>query len=88
MNLTYWILSVLISESFILETFTKDDIKAFYAQQLQRVKVATVKHYHIVIHSALEYALELGLITSNPADKIIFPKQDKFKADYYTIEEV
>ena len=32
--------------------------------------------------------LELGLITSNPADKIIFPKQDKFKADYYTIEEV
>lgn len=73
---------------FTLETLTKDDIKDFYSKQLQRVKVTTVKHYHIVIHSALEYAIELGLITSNPADKIIFQKQDKFKGDYYTIEEV
>ncbi|MEA4847621.1 MAG: site-specific integrase [Clostridiaceae bacterium] len=73
---------------FTLETLTKDDIKTFYEEQLERVKVTTVKHYHAVIHGALEYAMELNLITSNPSDKILFPQQDKFKGDYYSIEEV
>lgn len=70
-----------------LSGITKDDIKAFYYQQLQRVCVNTVKHYHIIIHGALKYAVNNGLISSNPADNISFPKQKKFKGDFYRLDE-
>ena len=69
---------------------TKEDIEDFYTFQLvQKQKaVTTVKHYHAVIHGALEYAIELKLIKANPADRIGFPSQNSFKGDYYYIHEV
>jgi len=73
--------------SFTLGTITKDDIKAFYTEQLKRVKVTTAKHYHSVIHGAFNYAIDEGLLAANPADRISFPKQPKFKGKYYHHEE-
>lgn len=71
-----------------LDKLEKDDIKKFYEIQLARVKTTTVKHYHAVIHGALEYAVELKLIKHNPSDNISFPQESRFKGDYYSIEEV
>jgi len=81
---------------FTLSGITKDDIKAFYNTQLQRdaknrnkkVSSSTVKHYHAVIHGALNHAIDEGLLMANPADRIFFPKQKKFKGSYYHHEEV
>lgn len=70
-----------------LDKLEKDDIKNFYEIQLARVKTTTVKHYHAVIHGALEYAVELKLIKHNPSDNISFPQEGRFKGDYYSIEE-
>ena len=76
------------SRRFTLSGITKDDIKAFYNAQLQRgVKTTTAKHYHAVIHNALNYAIDEGLLASNPSDRIAFPKQPKFKGDFYRHEE-
>lgn len=71
-----------------LASLTKKDITTFYELQMERVKTSTVKHYHAVIHGALEYAIEKELLEHNPSDKISFPKKSGFQGDYYSIEEV
>ena len=67
---------------------TKQDILAFYEKELERVKSTTVKHYHALIHGALNYAVDKNLIPSNPADRIIISKPEPFKGDYYLDSEV
>lgn len=67
---------------------TKQDILAFYEKELERVKPTTVKHYHALIHGALNYAVDKNLIPSNPADRIIISKPEPFKGDYYLDSEV
>ena len=67
---------------------TKQDILAFYEKELERVKPTTVKHYHALIHGALNYAVDKNLIPSNPADRIIISKPEPFNGDYYLDSEV
>ena len=67
---------------------TKDDILTFYEKELERVKPSTVKHYHALIHGALNYAVDKKLIPGNPADRIIISKPEPFKGDYYLDSEV
>ena len=67
---------------------TKEDILAFYEKELERVKPSTVKHYHAIIHGALNYAVDKKLIPGNPADRIIISKPEPFKGDYYLDSEV
>lgn len=72
-----------------VQGFKKKDAVDFYTSQFQLEKKATtIRHYHAVIHQALEYAVELGLINFNPTDKIQFPDPAPFQGDYYAIEEV
>ena len=60
----------------------------FYQEQLQRVKPASVNHYHANIHKALKYAVKNDMIPTNPADKVERPKQDKFYGSFYDKEEL
>ena len=71
-----------------LSALTKEDILAFYEKELERVKPSTVKHYHALIHGALNYAVDKKLIPNNPADRIIISKPEAFKGDYYLDSEV
>lgn len=71
-----------------LRELTKEHITAFYEQELERVKPSTVKHYHALIHGALNYAVDKRLIPGNPADRIIFSKTQAFQGDYYLDSEV
>lgn len=64
------------------------DIQTFYMQQLKRVKVSSVIHYHAVIHRALKYAVKIDLISVNPADKVERPKADKFIGSFYDSDEM
>ena len=48
----------------------------------------TVKHYHANIHKALKYAVKMDMLGSNPADKVELPKMEKFKANFYSKEEL
>ncbi len=63
-------------------------IQDFYTTQSQRVKPATVKHYHAVIHESLEWAVKLELILFNPADRVSIPRNRQYIPDYYTAEEL
>ena len=71
-----------------VKELTKEIIFAFYEAQLVKVKVSTVKHYHAVIHGALNYAVDKKLIAANPSDRMGLPQLEKFKGDYYSTAEV
>lgn len=48
----------------------------------------TVKHYHANIHKALKYAVKMDMLESNPVDKVELPKLEKYKANFYSKEEL
>ena len=48
----------------------------------------SILHYHANIRKALDSAMKLDIIPSNPADKIERPKKDQFISDHYTLEEL
>ena len=64
------------------------DIQDFYTQELKRVKASSVIHYHANIHKALKYAVKMGLIDTNPADKVDRPRKEKFVGNFYDSDEV
>ncbi len=48
----------------------------------------TVLHYHNVIRKALQTALKLDLILSNPADRVERPKKEQFIGSFYSQTEL
>lgn len=48
----------------------------------------TVLHYHANIRKALDIAMKLEIIPSNPADRIERPKKSQFIGDFYNIDEL
>lgn len=65
------------------------DIKNFYNSLYQKgLSSNTVLHYHTVIRSALQNALKLDLILSNPADRLERPKKEQYIGKYYTETEL
>lgn len=48
----------------------------------------TVFHYHNVIRKALQTALKLDLILSNPADRVERPKKEQFIGSFYSQSEL
>jgi integrase len=48
----------------------------------------TLRRHHANIRSALNFGVRMNLIPFNPADRIVLPKQEKFNASYYTVEQL
>ena len=71
-----------------LKDLKAKQIQDFYTLQSGRVKGATVKHYHAIIHEALEWAVKMELILFNPADRVDVPKSRQFIPEYYTADEI
>jgi integrase len=64
-------------------------IQSFYTQKLNSGLTGnTIHHYHANIRKALKDAVRVELIPSNPADKVILPKKEKYRGDFYTPDEL
>ena len=64
-------------------------IQDFYQHELDRGLTAnTVIHYHANIRKCLQYAFQIGMIRSNPADCVERPRKEKFKSEIYSGEEL
>lgn len=64
-------------------------IQDFYQHELDRGLTAnTVTHYHANIRKCLQYAFQIGMIRSNPADRVERPRKEKFKSEIYSGEEL
>ena len=64
-------------------------IQDFYQHELDRgLSANTVIHYHANIRKCLQYAFQIGMIRSNPADRVERPRKEKFKSEVYSAEEL
>lgn len=54
----------------------------------QGLSAKTLRRHHANIKSALDFAVRMSLIPFNPADRIVLPKQEKYNASYYTVEQL
>lgn len=72
-----------------LKDLKPKDIQEFYTYMQQNGKsVQEAHHCHTVLHRALEVAYRSDYILTNPADKVERPKSPKFKAKFYTAEQM
>ena len=73
-----------------LQDVTPKHIQDYYTYELtvRGVSANTVIHRHANIRKALQYAFKLGLIDSNPADRIERPKKEKFVGSVYEEDEL
>ena len=73
----------------LLEELTALQIQKFYNDMYSEGKTGnTVKHYHANIHKALKYAVKMDMLMGNPADKVDLPKLEKYRANFYSKEEI
>ncbi len=74
----------------LLEELKPYDLKAFYDRQRadRGITGQTLLRYHACIRKALDQAVKLELIPTNPADKIDRPKGEAYQAEYYNKDEL
>ena len=65
-------------------------IQDYYTYELneRQVSANTLIHRHANIRTALQYAFHIGLILTNPADRVIRPKKNIFTSDIYHSDEL
>ena len=77
------------SKGMTIRKLKTKDIQAYYNTMLSKGrKWTTVVKHHAIIRKALDYAVKLEYIDSNPAVRIEAPKRKKFVTDYYNQEEL
>lgn len=77
------------TRKLLLKDLKPVDIQNFYTVLYSKgLSGNTVLHYHNVIRKALQTALKLDLILSNPADKVERPKKEQFIGDFYSQSEL
>lgn len=77
-------------KGLMLSELTPKHIQDYYLYSLnvEKVSANTVIHRHANIRKALQYALKLGLIDFNPADRVERPKKNKYVATIYNEKEL
>lgn len=72
-----------------LKDLKPKDIQDYYTHLQKNGKtVQECHHMHTVIHRALQVAYRSDYIQTNPADKVERPKSPKYKAKFYTAEQM
>lgn len=74
----------------LLKDLTPKMIQDYYNYEMKvnNVSPNTVIHRHANIRKALQYAFRIGLIPSNPADRVERPKKTHFENDPYSEKEL
>ena len=75
--------------NILLNDLKPIEIQKFYTYLYSKELTGnTVLHYHNVIRKALQTALKLNLILSNPADRVERPKKEQFIGSFYSQSEL
>lgn len=76
-------------KNILLNKLKPADIQKFYTYLYSKKLTGnTVLHYHNLIRKALQTALRLDLILSNPADRVERPKKEQFIGSFYSQTEL
>ncbi len=76
-------------KKILLRNLKPVEIQDFYTFLYSKgLKGNTVLHYHNLIREALQRAMKLDLILSNPADRVEKPKKEQFIGSFYSQSEL
>ena len=77
-------------KNILLKDLATKDIQDFYTYGFDEWKLTanTVIHYHANIRKALQYAVKMGYILSNPALYVERPKIQAFVGSVYDVDEI
>lgn len=73
---------------------TLDTIEHTHVQSFLNYKLDTgcmgssVKQYYLVLHTAFEYGVKMGLLSGNPMKKMAIPRADRHEATFYNADEL
>ena len=82
MNVQKAIVPYFRKKQTLLHDLTANDINAFYAEQLKKVKAMTVHKYHANISKALKYAVEMDYIPHTVMGKVKRPRLERYTAKF------
>lgn len=72
-----------------MQKITTKDIQEYYNTMLTKgTKWNSVVKHHAIIRKALDYAVKMDYIPSNPAARIETPKRQKYIAEHYNQDEL
>lgn len=71
-----------------LQKYYECKYKGNAADKKEGLSANSLRKHHACIKGSLDNAFRMGLISQNPADKIILPKKEKFYGSYYTAEQL
>lgn len=81
-------------KAYFGDSIRLDELKPIHIQEFYNKMYSdglsgnTVKHLHVNIRKALQYAVKTELIPSNPADKTERPKAERYTATFYNKDEL
>ncbi len=79
---------------FKAEKLRLRDVKPQHLQKYYRKKVGdgvspnTILRHHANLHKAFKQAMLLGMIETNPAERVILPQKEKFVGKFYDRDEL
>lgn len=91
---TYYIIELFFTthkkSKIYLKDITVSDINDFYYYLSNERKVTnnTIRHYHVLINKVLKEAYNSDLLEKNIMDKVICPKVQQYRSEYFTKEEI
>ena len=70
------------SRGVSLQQLSPRHIQDFYTMKMERDGVSpnTIRHYHSYINGALNHAISMEMIRTNPAERVKLPKKVKYRA--------
>lgn len=71
-----------------VRNMTLQHLQTYYNTKLDSLSVNTLRKHHVIISGALLDAVRDGVITTNFADYVEFPRRQKYEGKAYTPEQV
>jgi len=66
-----------------------EHLQRFYAKEIKSgLSTTTVRHFHMILHKALDHALKWGLVTRNVVDAVDSPKNARTEMRILSAEEI
>lgn len=71
-----------------LDQMSREQIQSFCTELFDEgISPAYIKQIHMLFSSALQEAVDDGILARNPCDRVTLPRQEQYKARFLTLEE-
>ena len=86
-NMNTHIIPFFKQHRILLRDMEYSHLEAYYTEKRKTLSVCTLKKHHAIIKQALRKAVQIKRLAYNPATEYKFPKTEKFKGSFLTVEQ-